>query len=115
MEEFKIILYQKEDGTIPVSEFINSLDIKMQAKVIRSIGLLRKNGYELREPYTKVLQDGILELRVQQKNDITRILYFFMVGRKIILTNGFVKKTQKTPSKEIELAKKYREDYIKRI
>ncbi len=115
MEEFKIILYQKEDGTIPVSEFINSLDIKMQAKVIRSIGLLRKNGYELREPYTKVLQDGILELRVQQKNDITRILYFFMVGRRIILTNGFIKKTQKTPSKEIELAKKYREDYIKRI
>jgi len=41
-------------------------------------------------------------------------LYFFYHGREIILTNGFIKKTQKTPKKEIELAKKYRDDYLRK-
>lgn len=45
-------------------------------------------------------------------NDITRIFYFFVIGQKIILTNGFIKKTQKTPKAEIALAKKYRNDYL---
>ncbi len=115
MSDFEIVLYQKQDGTQPVSEFIDSLNVKMQAKVLRSIGLLKQNGYELREPYTKTIQDGILELRIQQGNDIARILYFFVVGRKIVLTNGFIKKTQKTPQREIELAKKYKQDYINRM
>ena len=41
-------------------------------------------------------------------------MYFFCVDRRIILTNGFIKKTQKTPKKEIEKAKKYRKEYLKR-
>ena len=46
--------------------------------------------------------------------DITRVMYFFYVDRHIILTNGFIKKTQKTPQSEIEKAKRYRSDYLKR-
>ena len=46
--------------------------------------------------------------------DITRVLYFFYVDRHIILTNGFIKKTKKTPLKEIERAKLYRSDYLRR-
>jgi len=42
-------------------------------------------------------------------------LYFFYIGQKIILTNGFIKKTQKTPKSEIELAKKYRHDFVDRM
>jgi phage-related protein len=57
------------------------------------------------------VKDGIFELRTIQGNNITRILYFFVVGKQIVLTNGFIKKTQKTPKKEIELALKYRDDY----
>jgi len=53
-------------------------------------------------------------LIVKQSSNITRILYFFYIGRRIILTNGFVKKIQKTPHNEIELAKKYRKDYLER-
>ena len=41
-------------------------------------------------------------------------MYFFFVGKKAVLTNGFIKKANKTPKKEIELAKKYRDDYMKR-
>lgn len=115
MSEFEIVIYTKPDGSQPVDDFIDSLDVKMQARVIRSIGLLKKFGYELREPYTKSLENGILELRIQQGNDISRILYFFMAGRQIILTNGFVKKTRKTPAGELALALKYKEDYLLRM
>ena len=65
-------------------------------------------------PYSEKLEDGIFELRAKVGSDISRVLYFFVVGRKIILTNGFIKKTQKTPKSEIELAKKYRADYLSR-
>ena len=46
--------------------------------------------------------------------NITRVLYFFVVDKKIVLTNGFVKKTQKTPRKEIERAKRELKDYKRR-
>ena len=86
----------------------------MKAKVLRTIDLLENNGPFLREPYSKSLGDGIFELRIKQGNDITRVLYFFFIGNKAILTNGFIKKTQKTPKNVIETAKKYREDYQRR-
>ncbi len=86
----------------------------MQAKIFRNLELLESRGNELREPYSKHLEDGIFEIRNKVSSDITRILYFFVIGQKIILTNGFVKKTQKTPKSEIELAKKYRNDYLNR-
>ena len=54
------------------------------------------------------------KIRAKVGSDITRVLYFFCVDRKVILTNGFIKKTQKTPSGEIEKAKKYRDDYLLR-
>lgn len=83
----------------------------MQAKLFRLLELLELKGNDLREPYSKPLSDGIFEVRAIQGNQITRVLYFFVIGKKIILTNGFVKKTQKTPTREIVLAKKYRTDY----
>lgn len=103
--------YEKSDGTYPAEEFILSQDVKMQAKLFCRLELLEMKGNDLREPYSKLLTDGIYEIRAIQGNNITRVLYFFVVGKKIILTNGFVKKTKKTPSSEIELAKKYRADY----
>ena len=86
----------------------------MKAKVLRTIDLLENNGPFLREPYSKSLEDEIFELRIKQGNDITRVLYFFFIGNKAILTNGFIKKTQKTPKNVIETTKKYREDYQRR-
>lgn len=111
---FEVEYYEKRDGTLPAEEFILSQDTKMQAKLFRLIELLELKGNNLREPYSKFLSDGIYEIRAIQGNDITRVLYFFVVGRKVILTNGFVKKTQKTPKSEIDLAKKYRADYERR-
>lgn len=111
---FDVEYYEKEDGTFPAEKFILSLDTKMQAKMFRELELLETFGNELREPHSKPLGDGIYEIRAKVASDITRVLYFFVVNKKIILTNGFVKKTQKTPDSEITLAKKYRKDYLER-
>ena len=86
----------------------------MRAKLLVELDLLEENGPQLREPYSKHLEDGIFELRAKQGSDITRVLYFFFVGKKIVLTNGFTKKTQKTPRAGIAAAKKYRAEYIER-
>lgn len=57
---------------------------------------------------------GIFELRAKVGTDISRVLYFFYYEGRIVLTHGFIKKTQRTPAGEIEKAKKYRRDYIER-
>ena len=55
MQEYEIEFYDKADGSEPVKEFILSLDKKMQAKVLRTVALLREEGPCLREPYSKAL------------------------------------------------------------
>ena len=114
MQEYEVLFYEKADGTEPAKEFILSLDTKMRAKMLRTVSLLAANGPELREPSSKALGDGIFELRAKVGSDISRVLYFFVVGRRVILTNGFIKKTQKTPPAELERAKRYRADYLGR-
>ena len=114
MALFEIEFYQLSNGREPAKEFLMGLEVKMRAKMADTISLLQDNGYELREPYSKHLTDGIFELRAKVGSDATRVLYFFYVNRRIILTNGFVKKTQKTPVGEIEKAKRYRTVFLKR-
>ena len=112
--KFKVLFYQKQDGSEPAKAFLESLDKKMRAKMIRTIETLQNNGTDLREPYSKYLEDGIFELRAKVGSDISRVLYFFFVGQRVVLTNGFVKKTQRTPVREIALAKKYRHDFLQK-
>ena len=114
MQEFEIVFYDKPDGSEPVKEFLLSVDDKMRARLLRTIDLLAKNGTALRMPYSEHLVDGIFEIRAKSGSNISRVLYFFVIGRKIVLTNGFVKKTQKTPKNEINLAKKYRNEFLNR-
>lgn len=112
--DFEIVFYDRPDGTEPVREFLDSLDVKMRAKLVREIELLAVNGTELREPYSKAVGDGIFELRAKVGSDISRVLYFFFIGQKIILTNGFIKKSNRTPPGEKDKAIKYRAEYMSR-
>ena len=112
--QFHVEFYETEDGKIPTNEFLNSLDPKMNAKMVGLMEILEEKGNLLRDPYSSPLEDGIFELRAVQGSNITRALYFFYIEGRIIITHGFVKKTQKTPRAQIELAKKYRADFLKR-
>ena len=69
MEVMKVIFYEKENGVEPAKDFLLSLDIKMRAKMVRTIELLQNNGRNLREPYSKYLDDGIFELRAKVGSD----------------------------------------------
>jgi phage-related protein len=111
---FDVVYYELPDGEKPVRKFLDSLDLKMRVKALGSIDILAEFGNALREPYSKAIGNGLFELRIKFAGDITRIFYFFVVGKKIILTNGFVKKTKKTLQSEIALALKYKIDYEER-
>ncbi|MBE5951581.1 MAG: type II toxin-antitoxin system RelE/ParE family toxin [Lachnospiraceae bacterium] len=113
--KFDVQFYETENGERPVREFLVSVDEKMRARLVGLLNVLAEKGNELREPYSKPLGDGIFELRGQVGNNISRVLYFFYYGGKIIVTNGFVKKTQKTPRDQIKIAKERRKDYIERM
>ena len=103
--------YHKVNSQCPVKEYLDSLSPKLRTKTLRSIMLLEEFGTHLRMPYSAPIGNGIFELRAIVGNDITRVLYFFIEGNTAILTNGFTKKTQKTPVQEIEKANQYRADY----
>lgn len=111
MGNFIIEYYESKNGSFPAEGFILAQDHKMQAKIFMVLHLLEIEGHRLREPYSKHLKDGIFELQARLGTRTARVLYFFVVGRKIILTNGFIKKMRRTPPRIIALAKKYRSDY----
>lgn len=112
---FEVIAYEDVNGKIPVQEFLKKINPKMRAKMYGMLVILQEKGNMLREPYSKYIEDGIFELRCKFGSDITRVMYFFYYDRKIVLTNGFIKKTQKTPQEEIQIAKKRRIDFIERM
>ena len=84
----------------------------MNQKIYRTVISLKAVESQLRMPYSKSLGDGFLELRIELGTDISRVLYFFLIGKRTILTNGFVKR--KTSPAEINFAKKYRAEYLSR-
>lgn len=99
-----------QSGKSPVEEWLDSLSIDARVEVLRVIGLLKELGIELEMPYVKPIQNKLYELRAKDKDGIYRVLYFAASGKRFVLLHGFVKKTQKTPQKEIDLALKRMKD-----
>lgn len=112
--EFQLDFFVNENGERPAYDFILQLPCELRVKVIGHLAVLRSKGPKVREPLSKPLGDGLFELRCRLGSDSVRLLYFFHKGRIIIVTNGFMKKTQKTPRSELKLAKKRREEYLER-
>lgn len=83
MVGFTVIAYEKENGTVPVEEFLDSVNPKMRAKIYGLLKILQEKGNEIREPYSKHLESGIFELRCKFGGDITRVLYFFYYDGKL--------------------------------
>lgn len=111
-----IIYYETEERFCPVKKFIDSLfSEKLRVKAMRDIELLEKLGTAIREPYSKLIEPGLFELRIKFSRNNARVFFFFYIGEKIILTNGFLKKTNKTPGEEMKRALEYKAEYEKRM
>lgn len=109
----EIIFYENKKDC-PVKDFLNNIENdKLKSKTLRNIAELSIKGSEARPPLSKYVSDGIFELRTKQSSGVTRIFYFFYAGNKIILTNGYIKKSQNLNEKEFEKAKRYRDIYLK--
>ena len=106
--ERKIIVYKNY-----FIDFYKEQDEKVQEKIEYVLDLVR---FEKRVPvkFLKYLEstDGIYEVRVTTTFKNVRILCFFEKGELVILTNCFLKKSQKTPRKEIKLAEKLKKEYL---
>jgi phage-related protein len=115
---WKVEFFKNNKGETPVVDFLDSIDdVKLKAKMIKEIELLEQFGSQLREPHTKPINDdrgSMFELRAKQSTNISRVFFFYVKGERIILLNGFVKKTDKTPKTHINLAFKYKKEYEKR-
>lgn len=115
--EYKIIFYEKENHETPTLDFLEALRIKAQKsknaciqykQAVLYIELLKKNGTFLPENITKHIEENIWELRPGNN----RIFYFFHEQETFILLHTFMKKSNKTPKREILKAKRERNDYL---
>lgn len=107
--------YKTKNGNSPVENFFDSLNDKQIAKIAWVLRIIRDHERVSKEYFKKLVNtDDIWEVRVQFGKNIFRILGFFDGGKLIVLTNGFAKKTQKTPLSEIKLAENRKKEYIER-
>lgn len=112
---YKVKLFSK-DGKEIVLDAILSTEPKMQAKIYREINLLEEFGKELHFPHTRKIEgkkyEGLWELRVKQASNIFRVFYFIYLKDTAVLLHAFTKKSNKTPTKELEIALSRMKDYI---
>jgi|GEM_PF-71608 len=111
---WKIEFYKDKEGQEPVIDFLDSLFPPARAKAVKLFNMLVEYGVLLKEPYTKQIKGKIRELRIKDSQGAIRVLYFTYTGRRFVLLHGFIKKTDKTPEREIEIAEKRMNDFIQR-
>lgn len=104
MAAYECVYFTTASGESPVKEFINSLDSRTQRKFFYKKELLEEFGPRLPYPHAKCIRGGIYELRLEGIEGTIRVIYFFYSGNVIIFTNGFIKKTNKIPKQDLELA-----------
>ena len=108
MQKNRTIIFYKDY----FQTFFEKQNKKVKAKIVWTFDLIQELQ-RVPETYLKHIEntDGLYEIRVQVGGDIFRIFCFFEKGQLIVLANGFQKKTQKTPKREIELALKIKSEY----
>ena len=116
---YTVEFYETQNGECQIWDFLERLRIKavsnkdariQHKQVSLCIELLQQNGTHMNENITKHLEDGIWELRPGNN----RVFYFFFKNDTFVLLHQFRKKSQKTPKREIEKAKRERNDYLSR-
>lgn len=116
---YEIEIYEDKDGNAPIYDFIEDLNTKAKTskldrvrlkKISEYLELLKSYGTRAGLPSTRHIEDDIWELRPMQE----RILFAYWKDNKFLLLHHFVKKTQKTPQREIDQAKRNMADFMER-
>lgn len=98
------MLWKIEYYNDAVQQEIFNLPDGLQARYVRLSRAMREYGANLGKGHTKPLRDGLFELRLCASEGIARVIYCTLIGKRIVMLHCFVKKTQKTPKREIETA-----------
>ena len=109
----KVVFFKTDTGNEPVREWLKELS-RDDCKVIGTDILTVQYAWPVGKPLVDNLGDGIWEVRSRLDNRIARTL-FAMVDQEIVLLHGFIKKQQKTPADELELAKKRKKQYLQNL
>ena len=116
---FEVIFYRDQNGKSEVVDYLDELgknantdkkDRINRQKILAYLQVLSQYGTRMGQPYVKHIEDDIWELRPLRN----RIFFFYWKDNKFVILHCFTKKTQKTPAKEIERAKRNRKDCLKR-
>lgn len=87
-----------------VQDWINQMPVGIRASFARLTSLLVEFGSDLRLPHSRAMGKGLFELRPKGAEGIGRVFYCMQLGRRIVILHGFIKKTEKTPAKELNIA-----------
>lgn len=104
IHKWKIKYWESQSGDNPVFDFIEDLSDRAQSKIYYSFTLLEEYGLDLKKPYVKKMTGhDFWELRILG-NDSLRFFYVAVVSHTFLILHGFIKKSNKTPKKEIKIA-----------
>jgi len=106
----RVVFFKTDTGNQPVREWLKELP-KEDCKTIGADIQTVQYAWPVGKPLVDNLGDGIWEVRSRLENRIARTL-FAMVNQEIVLLHGFIKKQQKTPAEELDLAKKRKKQYL---
>ena len=111
----EVNFYQSDSGKFPAKEFLDSLTGKQAQKITWVLQLFEETSIVPKQYFKKLTgTDNIWEVRITFAGDIFRLLGFFESNGNFIMTNGFIKKTQKTPLTEIKTAEERKRNYYER-
>lgn len=106
LNSWKVVYYTSPSGKIPVKEFLDAAGPKVKTKALRILMTVEEYGLQAITPHIKKLAGTPLwEIRILGGNNV-RILFVTQLERRILLLHAFIKKTNKTPAKEIAIALK---------
>ena len=114
MSSWNTYYFEDRSGRCPIEGFLDGLKTNERAKALAWIAQLESEGPNLPRPYADLLEDGIHELRIRLSGNQVRILSFFCYQNAIVLTHAFVKTSARVPIREINTAKRYRDEFMSR-
>jgi phage-related protein len=115
--ELSVEFVELDNGKKPFAEFLALLSGNEAVKILARIDFFvskKSSGQGVSKKLSRSLRDGIYEIKCELTDKSARVLYFYFKEGKMVITHGFIKKSQKTDPKEIERAIKLRADYEQR-